>query len=123
MLIDEVAMFDWNRSEAVVKPSFVMSGYWDEKRSDEVEQIDAGIENNYRSSQRVKFPSIRLLDHEIISDNEVIDSGGLVHFAFLVDAEILSWEQVVNIKEWEEAMLEELRAIEKNKTWEMVELP
>ncbi|WVZ19823.1 hypothetical protein V8G54_007145 [Vigna mungo] len=122
VLVDEAAMFNWNKTEVVVKPSFVVSSHWDEKESDEVEQVDASTEVSSRRSQRVKFPFTRLADHETFANSEVVDSG-VVHFAFLVDAEILSWEQAVNIKEWKEAMLEELRAIKKNRTWEMAELP
>lgn len=38
-------------------------------------------------------------------------------------AESLKWEQAIEVKEWREAMIEELSAIERNKTWKLVELP
>lgn len=34
-----------------------------------------------------------------------------------------NWEDVVKDPKWKAAMLEEMNALEKNKTWELVELP
>lgn len=59
----------------------------------------------------------------MFSDSDIIDSGDIVHYALLAGAEKLSWEQAIKIKEWKEAMLEELLAIEKNRTSKLVELP
>lgn len=56
-------------------------------------------------------------------DNEIDETGGLTHHAFLADAEPLTWEQAIKMEGWREAMKEELRAIEKNGTWEIMELP
>lgn len=82
-----------------------------------VESLDA------RRSQRVKFPSTRLADHELLGDHEVNNDGELVYFAFFIDSEPVNWRQAVDIKEWENAMMEDLEAIERNKIWELVDLP
>ncbi|WVZ21733.1 hypothetical protein V8G54_000277 [Vigna mungo] len=81
------------------------------------------MEANPRRSQRTSFPSTRLVGHELLTDNEVADSGDIVHYAFLVDAATISWEEAIKIKEWKDAMVEELSAIERNRTWEIVDLP
>ncbi|BAT97493.1 hypothetical protein VIGAN_09095000, partial [Vigna angularis var. angularis] len=122
VIADEVATFDWEKSEARSKAGCVPSWLKDKSPST-VEQTTTDHEVNNRRSQRTRFPSTRLADHEVFADSDVTSSGDLVHFAFLVDTETLTWEQAVDIKEWNEAMLEELKAIEKNRTWEMVELP
>lgn len=43
--------------------------------------------------------------------------------ALLADSEPLDWKHVVQQHEWKTAMLEELNAIERNSTWELVESP
>jgi len=69
-----------------------------------------------RRSQRVRFPSTRLKEHEFFVNSEVTYSGELSHFAFYARAEPISWEQALSIKEWKNAMIEELKAIERNRT-------
>ena len=47
-----------------------------------------------------------------------------VHLVCLVaDAENVNFEEAVKDKKWKDAMDEEIKAIEKNKTWELVEPP
>ncbi|WVZ20115.1 hypothetical protein V8G54_007437 [Vigna mungo] len=41
----------------------------------------------------------------------------------MADAEPITWRQAIDMKEWKEAMIEELRSIERNRTWNLVELP
>ena len=41
----------------------------------------------------------------------------------LADAESISFEEAVRDPKWKSAMDEEIKAIEKNKTWDLVELP
>lgn len=120
VLVDEAVTFDWVKVEAGYA---VVSSWLEEKKSDDVERVLVDVEANNIRSQRACFPSTRLAGHEVFTDNDIADSGDLVHFAFLADVETLSWEQAINIKDWKEAMLEDLKAIEKNRTWEMVELP
>ncbi|WVY90763.1 hypothetical protein V8G54_036277 [Vigna mungo] len=124
--VDEATTFEWKDDEA---PD-VVSSWLDEEQitaeseirsTEEQVTVDSGIGN--RRSERTRFPSTRLQDHEVFTDNEITDSGDLLHCVFLADAEVLTWEQAIDIKEWKEAMLEELRAIEKNRTWEMMDLP
>jgi len=64
----------------------------------------------------VRFPSTRLKEHELFVDSEVTDSGELSHFAFYAGAESISWEQALSIKEWKNAMIKELKAVERNRT-------
>jgi len=37
--------------------------------------------------------SSRLVDHEVILDNEVNEEGDFVHFALLVDSESINYEE------------------------------
>ncbi|WVZ08788.1 hypothetical protein V8G54_022134 [Vigna mungo] len=122
VVVDETTTFEWEKAEEKSEPGCV-SSWLEDKSLFNAEQTDADREINNRRSQMTRFPSTRLADHEVFPDNEVTGSGDLVHFAFLADTEALTWKQAINVKEWREAMLKELKVIKKNRTWEMVELP
>ncbi|WVZ04159.1 hypothetical protein V8G54_024965 [Vigna mungo] len=80
-------------------------------------------EANVRCSQRTRFPSTRLADHELFRDSDIADMGDLVHYALLTGTEYMTWEQAIKYDKWKEAMVEELSAIEKNRTWTLMDLP
>ena len=64
-----------------------------------------------------------MTDCEITSDNAVNEEGDLTHFALLADSEPINYKEAINIDVWKRAMIEELQSIEKNQTWELVNLP
>ncbi|KAK2417383.1 putative mitochondrial protein [Trifolium repens] len=76
-----------------------------------------------RKSTRTRFPSVRLADHEVISDDVVNDDGDLVHLAFMADSEPVNWNEAIVDSNWRRAMNEEIQSIEKNNTWSLVDLP
>lgn len=55
-------------------------------------------------------------------DSDVIAEGELIHFALLVAVEPLNHEEAMKDEKWVKAMKEELRAIENNETWVLVNL-
>ena len=66
----------------------------------------------------------RLRDCEITFDDAVTNEGELLqHIALLANAEPVSIDEALKRKIWKEAMLEELKSIKKNETWELVKLP
>ena len=55
---------------------------------------------------------------------DLYESTSEVHLVcLLADAENITLEEAVRDKKWKAAMDEEIRAIERNKTWDMVEFP
>ena len=55
---------------------------------------------------------------------DLYESTSEVHLVcLLADAENITLEEAVRDKKWKTAMDEEIRAIEKNETWDLVELP
>lgn len=55
---------------------------------------------------------------------DLYDSTNEIHLiCLLVDAENISFEEAVRDKKWQTAMNEEIKAIDRNNTWELVELP
>lgn len=125
VLIDESTFFRWDDAETYPtgQPSVVVTTWLGEKNTEEVEQISVNEDVDTRSLVRTQFPSTRLVGHQLFSDNDITDSCDVVYYALLAGAKTISWEQAIKIKEWKEAMLEELSAIERNRTWKLVELP
>ncbi|WVZ24171.1 hypothetical protein V8G54_002715 [Vigna mungo] len=129
VLVDESTTYDWKEAEVAESSPRKLVSSWLREREDD-SQLDTGEEtrttssnNVIRRSQRIRFPSTRLTDHEVITDDQVTETGEITHYAFVADTEMLSWEQAIEKVEWKEAMIEELAAIEKNGTWTMTELP
>ncbi|CAJ2627663.1 unnamed protein product [Trifolium pratense] len=74
-------------------------------------------------TQRTKRVPARLNDCEVTQDNAVNDEGDLIHFALLADSEPLNYRDALKSNVWKKAMEEELKSIEKNQTWKLVDLP
>ena len=55
---------------------------------------------------------------------DLYDSTDEVHLVcFLADAENISFEEAVRDMKWQTAMDEKIKAIHRNNTWEVTELP
>ncbi|MCI03247.1 retrovirus-related pol polyprotein from transposon tnt 1-94 [Trifolium medium] len=76
-----------------------------------------------RRSSRVRTLPPRLNDCIITRDNEITEEGDLVHLAFNAETEPVDFEDAVKSEKWLSAMNEEIESIERNNTWELVELP
>ena len=66
---------------------------------------------------------IRLEDYEMFPDSAIDDDGELVHLAPMGEAEPVTFPEAIKKEVWLEAMREELKAIERNKTWKLASLP
>ena len=66
-------------------------------------------------------PSKMLKNYEVI-DNQITDEGDIVHFALYADDEPMSFEEALKNDKWVNAMKEELKSIETNHTWQLMEL-
>ncbi|MCH84599.1 retrovirus-related pol polyprotein from transposon tnt 1-94, partial [Trifolium medium] len=73
--------------------------------------------------QRTKHVPNRLADCEMLPDSAVNSEGELIHFALLADAEPVHYKDAMQTSVWKNAMADELKSIEKNKTWKLVKLP
>lgn len=118
VVVDESATWNWNEERITAVPFH----FPDEDPPTRDDPIQAPPQSE-RGSQRNRFPSSRLTDYEVFSDNAVAADGDLVHMAFMADIEPVSWQQAIQVKEWCDAMKEELHSIEKNGTWELVDPP
>jgi hypothetical protein len=59
----------------------------------------------------------------MIFDTMVTPDGDIVHLALFVDTEPISYVEASTHHEWREGMQDEIDAIERNHTWELVKLP
>lgn len=65
----------------------------------------------------------RLNDYEIVSDNTMDEEGDMTHLEMLAGAKQLNYQDVMQDKEWKDAMKEELSTIGKCGTWKLTQLP
>lgn len=65
----------------------------------------------------------RLQNYDLFPDNKVNDNGDLVHFALMAEFEPVKKEEALSDLNWMYAIKEDLESIEKNETWELVDLP
>ncbi|CAJ2646460.1 unnamed protein product [Trifolium pratense] len=146
VIVDEAKSWDWISSSSTSKPLMSLT---EDSDSDQNAETDAAaseaadaeaseaadaeasetadaeaseVGTRARSSRARKTPA-RLQDCDVVNDNEVNEDGDLVHFALLAGAEPVNHIEALNNMKWKQAMEEELCAIEKNHTWEIVKLP
>jgi hypothetical protein len=123
VIVDEAKSWDWIASSSTDKSQ---ASQISDDEADTVESNDEievpNVEVRTRST-RVRSTPARLQDCELVNDNEVTAEGDLVHFALLAGSEPLNYIEALSNLKWKQAMIEELASIEKNQTWELVELP
>jgi len=96
VVVDEAAKLNWEPVAVTAEKSHIPCLLEDKAAA--TTSINSGNNTN-RRSQRVRFPSTRLTDHEVMADCEIRDDGELVHLEFMADSEPLMWEQAVDIRE------------------------
>ncbi|KAM7520343.1 hypothetical protein LguiB_019305 [Lonicera macranthoides] len=72
-------------------------------------------------SQRTKRRPAWMSDYEVAGIDQTEDP--LTHFVLFADCDPVAFEEAVKESKWQKAMNAEIEAIEKNKTWELTELP
>ncbi|XP_050890020.1 uncharacterized mitochondrial protein AtMg00820-like [Lathyrus oleraceus] len=67
--------------------------------------------------------SQRIQDCELFQDNKVNDDGDFFNFALMVESEPVKMEEALSDPKWICVVKDELEFIEKNKNWDLVDLP
>ena len=86
-------------------------------------EVAAPIATMMERPRRPHRQPVHHQDYKVNLDDEVDDNGDLVHFSFLADSELMRLADVIQHPKWQEAMNEELMAIEKNNAWQLTDLP
>ena len=113
--IDETRSWDWNETQTEGCNKMLIGS------EDENDRSETCVETERH--QRTRKPPLRLNDFEVTHDSEVTAEGDLVHFSLIAEAEPVTFDQAIQESVWLTAMKEELQSIERNHTWEMVDLP
>jgi hypothetical protein len=121
---DEGGMWNWSsksQKELIVTPN----DYEEEAENidttpDEPDEPDEPETSN-RAQRNRRVPA-RLQDCVLGTDNDPSDEE-IINFALFADCEPVTFEEAAGNENWIKAMDEEINAIEKNKTWELTELP
>ncbi|WVY91413.1 hypothetical protein V8G54_036927 [Vigna mungo] len=88
----------------------------------ENEESIAEEDRNNRLRRQGVRPT-RLADYEVYSDAGIDEEGDIIHVALLVGSEPLNVDEALSQSNWKAAMIEELKSIERNQTWQLVDLP
>ncbi|GAU11617.1 hypothetical protein TSUD_346090 [Trifolium subterraneum] len=115
VIVDEMKEWDWCNN----KKKYSVSIMFDDVHTTPVETNESEV----RRSTRTRTQSAKLNDCIITIDNEINVEGDLVHLAFNGEAEPVNFENAVKDEKWLSAMNEEIESIERNNTWELVDLP
>ncbi|XP_019439043.1 PREDICTED: uncharacterized protein LOC109344742 [Lupinus angustifolius] len=124
--VDETQSWDW--SETSNNPTRHTIAQLDEGQGDMEQMLNdqpvvAQETQNQTRPHRARQPPSRLSDYEVFPDSEITTEGELVHMALLAEMEPVNTEEAFRQSHWLEAMQEELTSIEKNRTWELTQLP
>ncbi|PNX60252.1 hypothetical protein L195_g060093, partial [Trifolium pratense] len=119
---DEGGMWNWS-SKSQKEPIVTSNGY-EEENEQETEHVDLTPDEPETSNrlQRQRRLPARLQDCVLGNDNDPSNEE-IINFALFADCEPLNFEEASGDENWIKAMDEEINAIEKNKTWELTELP
>ncbi|PNX99967.1 retrotransposon-related protein [Trifolium pratense] len=123
VIVNEEEKWKWDEEpvyNSEVQSTFIYLSSSDESENDGGNGEPVGAINH---NQENKEMPARLNDCEITQDNAVNEEGDLIHFALLADSEPIDFKMALKSKVWKKAMEEELKSIEKNKTWKLVNLP
>ncbi|CAH9143716.1 unnamed protein product [Cuscuta epithymum] len=125
VVFNEVERWDWNSIQHQKRTFTRILDEETEPISENINQVTTEnlAETRTQRPQRNKQQSSRLAGYEVYEDTEINEEGELLHLALQADCETLDWKQALTQKEWKEAMIEEIKAIEKNSTWELISLP
>ncbi|GAU12596.1 hypothetical protein TSUD_132060 [Trifolium subterraneum] len=115
---------DVGTSEANALVTFVDQHQHHENHNEEDSSSDEdnGRHLLVRTHRTTQIPR-RLADCDMVPDNIVDNEGNIVHYAMIADTEPLDVKSALKSKVWLKAIIDELKSIEKNKTWDMCKLP
>lgn len=85
--------------------------------------VETRTEENVRRSIRQRGFPTRLQDSELFQDKKINDDGDFIHFVLIVESEPVKMKDALSDPKWICDVKEKLKLIEKNKTWELVDLP
>lgn len=110
VVIDEAKEWDWSEKEKGTTNMLF------DLNNPEVSEPATTTITEARRSQRERELPQRLQDFEMVIDSTVDSKGYLIHFALFAEAEPVDFDEAMQDVKWIQAMGEELKAIEKNRT-------
>ena len=124
VIIDELKEWDW--TENVKKYSVrILLEEPETQVKREVRQEEPAVidQPSTRRPHRARRMPARLQDCVVTSDDVVDDEGELIHYTFYSYVEPVNTAEALKDSKWVKAMNEEVKSIEDNNTWSLVELP
>ncbi|MCI23137.1 copia-type polyprotein, partial [Trifolium medium] len=126
LTFEEDKSWDWNNNDSQGKQYVPFELLDEEVTEQDIVPTPPPQQNDQvtlRRSERISIPNITLQGYDMIPDDMVTPDGDIVHLALFVDTEPLTYVEASKHDEWRQAMKEEIASIEKNHTWDLVQLP
>lgn len=138
VLFEEEESWDWGRTDEELKLDVLE----DDKESNEEHIEEENIQNVSGSSssdsslrnevntqevaveerdERIRREPVWMADYE--TGEGLSEEEDMHEMMMVIDDDPFSFEEAVKSKKWKEAMAAEIEAIEKNQTWELMDLP
>jgi hypothetical protein len=124
--VNEKEQWNWESTSSTPTTSFIFQDTTHYETTPVIGTIQPQIthdEPEVRRSERARATPSHLQDFDVIPDSMITNEGDLVHLALFVDIEPLSYNDAAKSPVWRKAMEEEIQSIEKNNTWQLMQLP
>lgn len=129
VVFDEENAWNWSDKKQQLTPTPIS---FDEIEENSVQQEISSMEQQLQHS--VDTSTAVIVDQprtrrrptwmeDYVSGGELSDDDSLAHFVFFADCDPLTFHDAIKDSKWQHAMDEEIKSIEKNNTWDLVELP
>lgn len=137
VIFEEDKAWDWSANH---QETIMADLEWEK-----IEEADPGNDNNVEESEtnettleseepdhnnqtdtpaiegRVRRPPVWMSDY--VSGDSLSEEEGMVHLALFAEFDPINYEEAVKSEKWKKAMDAEIEAIERNNTWELIEMP
>lgn len=127
VVFDEFANWNWFENKKIQTAEIQIE---DDISVQKEVSIDSQTTTNAQSSlqlearpRRQTQPSSRLRDFEVFQDDAIDAEGDIIHFAMFANIDPSSYGEAAEKEVWRNAMKEEMVSIERNGTWDLVNLP
>ena len=125
VIFDEQAAWDWkngNESSTITYDNTLLEEETNTVPEDVPEDVPPQVSPTSASSSESAPRKTRGLD-EIYGRTRRILEEEFSDFALFMENDPVTFEEAVKEEKWREAMKQEMDAIERNKTWELIDLP
>jgi hypothetical protein len=139
VVFDENSSWDWERKDKGNSVALELAdnettdvekdAYSDEEESNEFGSVNEAAETSLPEASETSLQNIQRLRrrpvwmNDYTSGEEFSNEDTLAHLVLFAESDPIAFDEAIKDSKWRKAMNVEIEAIERNHTWELVELP